>query len=95
MSIIGYVTIKVPVLRETDPGGMEESPYDYLIYGEAELISQDLSVDNLAWLGHEIESGDVMCDFTMPPELTEKAREAQDIVEARPLNKLPDWLDLH
>lgn len=72
--IIGYVTIRVPLLRETEYGGYED-PYtaQWLTYGTAELIGHDLTEFELANLSEEIRDGDLMADFAMPAALTELA----------------------
>lgn len=80
--IVGYVTIKVPVEQLTDQGNWENPPETWLAYGEAELIEHDLKDEDLAWLGHEIDNGDVTCDFQFPPALSKLAEEAQERVQS-------------
>ena len=89
--IIGHITIRVPVIRCYEAPTLEDPGAEYLEYGTAELIEQDLSAKNLAQLSIDIDYGDVLANFEMPPALTEAASAALDALRSSAVAKVPGF----
>lgn len=81
MSVIGHITIRVPVEHLHEIPSLEDPGADYLEYGTAELIEHDLNDKDLARLSIEIDYGDVMGNFEMPLALKEAADAALEASE--------------
>jgi hypothetical protein len=70
---LGEITFKVKVVIEHDGGGFEESPYSYLSFESAEVVSHTIPEQNIEWLLMEASEGDVLSDANLVGAIQELA----------------------
>jgi hypothetical protein len=70
---LGEITFKVKVVIEHDGGGLEESPYSYLSFENAEVVSHTIPEQSVEWLLIEASEGDVLSDANLVEAIQELA----------------------